>query len=139
MDKYEILLRDLEEILKTVGEVNRVSQGKVAALSEEDTFTTVYITPEVDNYALFKQGTGINAYDNTFFVRLTAHVDCKGDDLLWVNTRHSIINAILKDSEIWTNIVDRDIVSVAHDDYDNYPRKAMAFLFEFRMREECVI
>ena len=139
MDKYELILGDIKLILETIGEVNQVSHGKVKALDAEDTFTSVYITPEMDNYENHIQGKGINSYMNTFFVRLTVHVDCSQDDLLWVQTRKSIIDAILGDEAIWTNIIDRDIVSVAHDDYTNYPRKALAFLFEFRLREECPV
>ena len=61
-----------------------------------------------------------------------------GDELSWVKTRRKIIDVILDDSPIWNNIIDRDIVSIAHDDYVNQPRKAMEMLFEFRIREDCV-
>lgn len=139
MDKYEIILNDVKEILEAIGEVNHVSHGKVKPLDEEDTFTSVYISPEMDNFENHVSGTGISSYMNTFFIRLTAHVDCSEGDLIWIDTRSAIINAILQDDAIWTNIIDRDIVSVAHDDYANYPRKAIAFLFEFRMREDCIV
>lgn len=139
MDKYQLLLNDLKEILETVGEINYVSHGKVKALDQEDTFTSVYISPEMDNFENYINGTGLHSYMNTFYVRLTAHVDCSDDDLLWAETRRSIIEAVLQDNAIWANIVDRDIVSVAHDDYTNFPRKAIIFLFEFRLREDCVV
>ena len=139
MDKYEIILSDIKEILETIDEVNSVSHGMVTPLSEEDTFTSVYITPELDNFQAHTAGTGISSYDNTFFIRLTVHVDCTDGDLLWVTTRGKVINAILQDSAIWSNIVDRDVVSVAHDEFGNYPRKALAVLFEFRIREDCIV
>lgn len=139
MDKYEALLRDIKLILEAVGEVNSVSHGKVVALDTEDTFTSVYISPEMDNFDLHVQGLSQAAYTNTFYIRLTVNMDCTGDDLQWVTTRHAIIDAMLNDEAIWSNILDRDIVSVAHDDYTNYPRKSMAMLFEFKIREECVV
>ena len=139
MDKYEIVLNDIKDILETIGEVNHVSHGKVKALDAEDTFTSIYISPEMDNFENHIQNNTMNGYMNTFFVRLTVHIDCTGDDLLWVTTRSLVTNAILNDKAIWTNIIDRDLVSIAHDDYTNYPRKALAMLFEFRLREDCVL
>jgi hypothetical protein len=61
------------------------------------------------------------------------------DDLDWVHTRRLIIDAILDDKAIWSNILDRDVVSVSHDDYENYPLKAMSIIFEFKLREDCII
>ena len=139
MDKYEIILNDIKSILETIGEVNKVSHGRVTPIDSEDTFTSIYISPEMDNFTNYVQSNTIHGYMNTFFVRLTIHIDCSEDDLLWVQTRSAVMNAILNDKAIWTNIVDRDLVSIAHDDYANYPRKALAMLFEFRLREDCVV
>jgi hypothetical protein len=139
MDKYESLLRDLKEILETIDEVNLVSFGKTAPLDSEDRFTAVYIVPEMDTFTQHKLGKQFDSYTNTFFVRLNVNMNCQEDDLLWVKTRHKITNTLLNDVAIWNNIIDRDIVSVAHDDYKNYPRKSMAMLFEFKVRSDCVI
>jgi hypothetical protein len=139
MDKYEIVLNDIKAILETIGEVNKVSHGKVVPLTSEDTFTSVYIVPEMDSFTLDKASTGASAYLNSFFVRLEVNMDCSHDDLYWVKLRRIIIDALLADTAIWTNILDRDVVSVAHDGYDNYPLKAMAILFEFKLREPCIV
>ena len=138
MDKYELLLKDIKLILETIPDIHHVSFGKVAPLDIETTFTSVYISPEVDEFSLHKNGMSLAAYMNTFYIRLTVNMDCE-DDLAWVPIRSRIINSILNDDIIWTNIVDRDIISVAHDDYENYPRKTMALLFSFKLEEDCII
>lgn len=139
MDKYELLLKDLEAILNSIGGINKVSHGKVAPIDQEDTFTAVYISPDMDSFEGFVAGTNINSYTNTFYIRLTVNMDCTGDELLWVSIRRKIIDSILSDTAIWSNILDRDVVSIAYDDYGSYPRKSMAMLFEFKLREECIV
>jgi len=139
MDKYEMLLHDIKSILETIDEVNKVEHGKVVPVDSEDTFTAVYISPTTDTFKVNSQGYDASSYDNFIYVRLIINIDCKDDELSWVATRRKIIDAILNDSPIWTNIIDRDIVSVIHDDYEAFPRKSMEMLFEFRLREDCTV
>lgn len=139
MDNYELLLKDVKEILETIPEVNFVSFGKLPNIDTEDKFTAVYIQPEIDEFELVRQGNGISSYNNTFLVKLVIHMDCSLDDLQWVTTRRLIIDAILDDEAIWHNIVDRDIMSIAHDNFENHPLKTMAMLFSFKLNEQCVI
>ena len=138
MDKYEKLLLDIEEIINTIDEVHKVSHSKALPISQEDRFTAVYIAPTVDDFKLDKQGTSARAYTNVLYIRLVVNMDCTSDDLLWVRTRRKIIDAILDDSPIWSTIIDRDIVSVAYDDYDMYPLRTMEMLFEFSIRADCI-
>ena len=139
MDKYELVLKDIKAILETIDEVNLVSHGKPVSIDLEDTFTSIYISPELDRFDSYKLGTGTSSYNNTFFIQLNINVDCSADDLLWVVTRRKVIDAMLDDTAIWSNIVDRDVVSIAYDDYVNYPRRALAILFEFKIREDTII
>lgn len=139
MDKYELLLRDIKEILETIPEVNFVSFGKLPDINIQDKFTAVYIAPEIDEFELVRQGNGIESYSNTFLIRLVVHMDCSEYDLQWVNTRSLIMNAILDDTAVWNNIIDRDILSIAHDDFESHPYKTMAMLFSFRLQESCTI
>lgn len=138
MSKYEALLLDIEAILETVDEVNKVSHGKVPPLTSEETFTAVYITPMNDEFHLVKPGNTASAYDNISYIRILAHIDCSSDDLLWVATRRKLIDAILEDSPIWRNAYDRDILAIEHDDFDMHPLKAFEILFEFKLREPCI-
>jgi len=139
MDKYEVILRDIKAILETIGEVNKVEFTKAIPVNQEDTFTSVYIVPTADTFELFKNGKGIDAYDNRLYIRLVVNTDNTEEDLLWVSTRRKIIDAILKDSAIWSSLVDRDIVSISYDDGVEHPRRTMEMIFEFRVREECIV
>jgi len=139
MDKYELLLRDIHDILLTIGDVAKVSHGAALSLDQEDTFTAIYIRPELDTFEPHKLGTSANSYTNTFYVRLDVNMDCSSNDLYWVEVRRLIIDVMLEDSAIWSNILDRDIINIAQDDYQNYPRKTMSLIFEFKIREDCIV
>jgi len=139
MDKYELLLHDIKDILNTIDEVSNVSHGKAVPVQSEDQFTSVYISPTTDTFTLQTQGYDASKYDNFIYIRLIVNIDCSTNELQWVSTRRKIIDAILNDNPIWSNIIDRDIVSIVHDDYGNAPLKSMELLFEFRLRENCVI
>lgn len=139
MDKYELMLHDIKEILTTIDEVKKVSHGKPIPVNEEDSFTAIYISPTADSFELMSQGYDASSYDNFIYIRLLVNMNCTNNELAWVSTRRKIIDSILNDSAIWSSIMDRDIVSVAHDDYANAPLKSMELLFEFRLRENCVI
>lgn len=133
---YLQLLKDLKEILETVKGVSNVSHGKAPTLDQESTFTSIYIAPTVDNLELFRQGTKASDYQSTIFIRALIHLKVV-DDLDWVQIREDVIKAVLNDTEIWTELIDRDVVSVIQDDFNSYPLKAMEILFEFKLRESC--
>jgi hypothetical protein len=139
MDKYELVLKDLEEILNTIPEVDKVSQGFPTAITEEDEFTAIYISPSADSFELVKPGTTASSYNNILYIKLLVNIDCKDDDLYWVSIRRKIIDAVLGDNDIWSNIIDRNIVSIAYDDYGNHPLRELDMLFEFIIRESCVV
>jgi len=139
MDKYELLLHDIKDILVTIDEVNTVSHGKAVSLTDEDTFTSIYISPTADTFDLISTGYDASKYDNFLYIRLVINMNCTDDELAWVRTRRKVVDAILNDSPIWSNIIDRDVISARHDDYSNFPLKAMELLFEFRLRETCVV
>lgn len=139
MDKYELVLRDLEAILLTIDEVNNVSHGKPISLTAEDTFTSVYIMPTAEAFKQDIVGLSAASYDNLLYIRLIININCVDDPLAWLQTRRKVIDAVLEDTPIWSNIIDRDLVSVAHDEYGDFPKKAMEVLFEFRIRESCII
>jgi hypothetical protein len=139
MTKYEVLLNDLKEILESTQSINYVSHGRHVNLAQENNFNAVYIVPAVDTFEPFSNGSSIGAYDNYYTIQLITNIDSTSDDLYWVSVRTDIINAVLNDSAIWTNIVDRDIISVINDDFDSYPFKTIKLVFEFRLREPCPI
>lgn len=137
----DIILKDLEEILSGTSGINKVSQGKPVPVNVEDVFTAIYIVPPVELFEPTKQGVGLSAYDSKLMVKLIVNINCEnsGNDLEWVNIRTDIINAVLNDVEIWNSLVDRDVISVVGDDYDNYPKKTIEIAFEFISRAKCNI
>lgn len=133
MTELEDVLKDLFEILKSIPSIKKVSHGKPKSLGIDDTLPAVYINPLNGVYEPIKQKTCIGAYESFEYIRIIVNMECV-EDLDWVPLRSEIINAILNDKAIWTNIVDRDIVTWANDDFDSYPRKQFELGFEFRLR-----
>ncbi len=130
-------MKDMKEILETVSSVGEVTIGKHVPLDQEDSWASVYILPGADTFVPRVIGTGVSSYDNTFFIRCIVNDNCSDDDLTWTNTRDDIIQAVLKDSGIWTTSIDRDITSIVYDDFNSFPLMTMELLFMFTLREEC--
>lgn len=139
MTKYEVLLNDLKEIVETVPTINKVSHGKHEPLTSESAFNAVYIVPKVDTFETAIGGTGMSSYDNYFIIQLIANIDSSASDLAWVNVRTDLIQAVLSDTSIWTNVIDRDIISVTNDNFASHPNKTINLVFEFRLREACPV
>jgi hypothetical protein len=133
------LLTDLEEILLTIKDINKVSHGRAESLQQETEFVAVYIQPQADVFEPHHIGKAdIASYNNDIFVSLVVNIDTDGDDLYWVDIRKKIINTILEDSPIWKTVFNRDVISVTHDDYDNYPKRSLEIMFKFSIRDTTV-
>lgn len=52
-----------------------------------------------------------------------------------MDVRRDIITAILDDNAIWKNIINREVVTVIYDNYDNYPKRFLEIVFEFTVRD----
>ena len=135
MMHYEKVLKDLEEILHTIPAIKKVSHGKPLPLQTEDVLPAVYINPLNGVYENTQNKRELCGYDSYEYVRLIVSMECI-NDLDWVTLRHDIINTILSDTAIRDNIIDRDLVTWANDDFDNYPRKQFDVGFEFRLRAQ---
>lgn len=133
----EQIMLDLKEILETVAGINKVSFGKSMPITQEDTFDAIYINPENSAFALRVLGKQLKDYDEFFYITLVVNTDNSDYDLNYLKRRDDIINAVLNDTDIWTNIVDRNVVTVGYDDFENYPKKEMNIVFEFKTREDC--
>lgn len=132
------LLIDLEQILRTVPSINRVSHGKPFAISQEDAFTSVYIVPDATSYQPFKQGTAVSSYDNILYVKLYVNTLNETDPLAYTYVHSDIVKAVLDDSGLWSKVVDRDVLACTFDEYGEYPRKSFELLFELKYREPCI-
>jgi len=135
--KHREIFTSMKEILETCSNVSRVSLSGHQAINSEDTFASVYVIPGADSFTSRTTGTSVHSYDNSLFVRCIVNDNCIDDELNWTDTRDQIIQAVLADSEIWKQAVNRDVVSVVYDDMNNFPLVTFEILFEFSLREEC--
>ena len=132
------LLNDLKEILLTVPSINKVSHGKPLALAQEDTFTAVYIVPDATSYEPFKQGTDSSSYNHVMYVKLYVNTLNDVDELNYTYVQQDIIKALLTDTQLWSKVVDRDVLACTYDEYGDYPKKGFELLIELKYREACV-
>lgn len=133
MEELEQTLIYLKELLDTIPGVKYVGHGKPTPLNTDNKLPAIYIVPTNEAYVNTKNTKTLCGYDNYVYVKLVVNMECTYD-LEWIALRHTIIDAVLKDTDLWKGVVDRDVVATVHDEYDNYPRKAFQIAFEFRLR-----
>lgn len=135
MDELEQTLIYLKEVLETVPGVNYVSNGKPVPLLIDNNVASIYIVPTNEAFINTKNKVSLCGYDNYVYIKLIVNMECQ-TDLEWVSFRNIIISSVLADTDIWKSIVDREVVSLVHDDYANYPKKTFEIGFEFRLRAQ---
>ena len=126
---------DLKSVLESIPSIRLVSHGKPVPIGIDDSMPSVYIVPTNEAFVNSKNTTCLSGYDNYVYVKLIVNMECTYD-LEWVSLRSTIISAILKDTDLWRSVVDREVAEVAHDDFDNYPKKSFQVAFEFRLRAQ---
>lgn len=135
MEELEATLMDLKSVLEAIPGIKKVSNGKPVSLTIDDNIPAIYIVPTNEAFVNTKNTPCISGYDNYVYVKLIVNMECSYD-LEWVSLRSSIINAVLGDTDLWRSIIDREVAEVAHDDFDNYPKKSFQVAFEFRLRAQ---
>ena len=118
-------VEEVKAILEAMDFFNKVSTAKVEELTTETIFPSVYITLDADinepNGKLAMDGT---EYNRILLITLQVHLDLTNEDSLhYLDVRDAIETAILKDSGIWSNVVDRDVIGSKWDTGQNYPKK----------------
>lgn len=135
MEQLETILIDLKNVLESIPSIRFVSHGKPTPLTIDDKMPSIYIVPTNEAFVNTKNTPCISGYDNYTYVKLIVNMECTYD-LEWVSLRSSIIDAVLRDTDLWRSVIDREIAEIAHDDYDNYPKKSFQVAFEFRLRAQ---
>lgn len=130
------LLTELEQVLKAVPSVNKVSHGKPNPITTETDFNAIYIVPELTTFENRTNTKCRSGYNEVFPVSLVVNSDNQ-DPLDWIELENDIINYVLDDTKIWTTIVDRELVTVGYDNYDNFPKREFIIQFEFTLRSSC--
>lgn len=128
----EALLLELEQILKAVPTVNKVSHGKPEPITTETQFNSIYIMPEVSAFKNRTNKTCKNGYWEIFPVSLLVNMEC-ANPLAWVQLESNIIDYVLNDKGIWTTIVDRELVTIGYDRFENFPKREFILQFEFKL------
>ena len=131
------LIEELEAILKANSAIDKVSTGALVALAQEVEEVAVYIS--VMNIALepTRMTTGTSGYDRHMLINVFCNVNCEDDPIRILDVTDNIEASILKDSKLWTSIVDRDLVAITYDDQEHSPKRGATMLFDFSFRVDC--
>lgn len=132
----EQLLLELEQVLRAVPGVKKVSHGKPLALTNETDFATVYIIPQITTYKNRTNSKCKGGYYEVFPVNLLVNTN-NSTDLEYLQLEEAIISYVLDDSKLWTKIVDRELVTVGYDGYESYPKREFIIQFEFKLQSSC--
>lgn len=118
-------IEELESILKAMDFFTVVSTGKVEPLVSETSFPSIYISFDSDiNEPNGKMRNDGGEYNRIFAITLEIHLDLSEEDnLYYLDVRDMVEEAILKDSQFWNVVIDRDIVGSKWDNGQNLPKK----------------
>ena len=116
---------EIQEILQAMNLFNKVSVGKVEPIISDNNLPAVYVTFENDiNEPNGKMRNDGGEYDRMIYLTLEIHLDqIDKDDLYYLDVRDMIEEAILKDNQLWSAVVDRDVVGSKWDNGSNLPKK----------------
>lgn len=118
-------IEEIRDILKSMNLFEKVSVGKVEPITSDTNLPAIYISYDNDiNEPNGKLRNDGGEYNRMIYLNLEVHLDLTDkDDLYFLDVRDSIEEAILKDSQIWQYVVDRDIIGSRWDMGSNLPRK----------------
>lgn len=119
-------VQELQEILRAMNFFNDVSVGKVRDLTAETNLPNIYIKYENDINQNNGKMSGANGeeYDRILAITLELHLDLTNqDDLYYLDVRDMVEEAILKDNQLWSVVIDRDVVGSKWDSGANLPFK----------------
>ena len=118
-------IEEIKAILEAMNFFNKVSVGKVEPLISDSNLPAVYVSFNNDiNESNGKMRNDGGEYDRMLYITLEVHLDLTDkDDLYYLDVRDMIEEAILKDSQLWSAVIDRDVVGSKWDNGSNLPRK----------------
>lgn len=118
-------IEEIKAILEAMNFFNKVSVGKVEPLISDNNLPSAYVLFNNDiNESNGKMRNDGGEYDRMLYITLEVHLDLTDkDDLYYLDVRDMIEEAILKDSQLWSAVIDRDVVGSKWDNGSNLPRK----------------
>lgn len=118
-------IEEIKAILEAMNFFTKVSVGKVEPLVSDQDLPSVYIAYDNDvNEPNGKLRNDGGEYDRMLYLTLEVHLDLTNeDDLFYLDVRDMIEEALLKDNQLWSVVVDRDVIGSRWDTGSNLPRK----------------
>lgn len=132
----EQLLLELEQVLLAVPGINKVSHGKPDPITSETQFNSIYIMPEMTTFKNRTNTKCKSGYYEIFPISLFINTN-NNNPLDWVQVEKDIIDYVLDDTKIWSTIVDRELVTIGYDGYENFPKREFIIQFEFKLLSSC--
>lgn len=130
-----VAVEEIKSILEHSGLFQVVGTGKRKALTEEDNFPSCYI--KVDGTTAELNGNmGVKAgceYDLYLDVRIILNLNLS-DDLEFLDMESDVVQALLTDNPLWSNVLDREYVGSGWDSDANFPKKEGELGFSIRLR-----
>jgi hypothetical protein len=131
------ILEELKAVLEANSEIQKVSLGALLPLAQENSSAAVYISPETITLEPDKMHKGSAGYSRHLLINLYCNLDCGTDPLALLDFAESIESSILKDSQIWSTLVDRDIASVIFDEQELFPKRTCTILLDISYSLSC--
>ena len=131
------VLEELRDIFKASPLDPTVTISDLKAVSELTDDITIDISLESVLYDMDKSSPGRSGYLRNFLINVSVGVDCQESPLKIYDVIDELEGSIFKDSELWKNLIDRDIVSVAYDHNKNPPFRGATILMEVKTRLVC--
>jgi hypothetical protein len=118
-------VEEIKAILEAMNFFEKVSVGKIDPLTSTQTLPAVYISYDSDiNEPNGKLRNDGGEYDRMLYLTLEVHLDLTDKhDLYYLDVRDMVEEALLKDNQLWQNVVDRDVIGSKWDTGANLPKK----------------
>jgi hypothetical protein len=131
------IVEEVRSILEANPDIQEVSVGPVTPIAQEKNSSAVYIGVEEVGAEPARLSKGSSGYDRHLLINLYCNYDGSEDTLGVYDFIDSVERCILTDNEIWSSIVDRDLVAIDYDQQEHTPRRAVRMLFDFTFRLAC--
>lgn len=132
------VLKEIEAILESCQDITKVHCAEpTKAIAAETDDVAAYIHQVSKAAELVRPGAFIESYDFHGFYTIILNVDCSLDKYKVYDIVDEVSRSLLKDTEIWGSLVNRDIVSCEYDNAEFYPKRSAIIGLEVTYRIAC--
>ena len=133
----KLIIKELTAVLEASDDIDKVSTGPLEPIVTEESSAAVYIAVESVTLENSRLTTGANGYDRHMLINLYCNVDTSEDPLGIYDFMDGLERTILDDSELWTVLVDRDVVGLNFDAQQFEPKRTVTMLIDISYRLTC--